>query len=838
MNIEEGFVGQAIERCGDRLGYFHVGESHRGLSRDGRSTYHAPSAASPASATTARSRSSPSLLRCGRPGALQHAGRLAQPLVRRLRSCPPREGVQEAQRLAAKHAGASRWHDLRRRRRHLGRQAVLADDGSAPLAVTESPLAISRPRPLWSEQDPDGCGSDRRGSAQLRGDQPAAFASVQAIGLSGQMHAAVLLDAADRPLRPAILWNDGRAHAECRLLGGARADLGRIAGVVPAMPGFTAPKLFPGSPRTSPRSAARTARLVLPKDTCAFTSRASTRPTCDDGHCCFDQARRDWSPELLAARDLRGAATPAEGSAPARALRPGWRPNLARRWHPGRRRRRRRGGRSDRHRRGRGRRRPSSLGTSAQYFVTTASYRLYPEALIHASARPAGALGPDGGPPQRRELARLGGVPPWANGPRRSVGPWPRPSGTGPSRSLAPALPRRRAHAARDDPHVRGVLFGVDADTTPVGPRPGCSRGRSSPAGKQDRLAAAGTCRADLARRRRRRPQPLRDAHPRHGARPPRHPLRRWRARSRLGAARPARLALTGEAPAEVCGKPAVAAVIEPDGWAGARLPRTGRSVPATVPRVLRPEFAAAQPSIAANGPTPGGTARRKGPPRGTAPSAKRWCRRSSVDVIAWSRPAGGRDRRRDRGFATTHQGARHRITFLLLTDAGRWHGGGRAVQHRRRANRCEDARELVERIERAALWAWPPRETAHVDGWLLRAGSPGGRTRRVDLGADPGLAAGADWEDRAGGRVVCHARPAGLLPSAPSFRHRPGLTRNSRRAGYVRLPSVSVLLLDAAAVEPPAESLADRAADPTDAPGDERGVRPAGTPRRAPCPG
>jgi len=53
--------------------------------------------------------------------------------------------------------------------------------------------------------------------------------------------------------------------------------------------------------------------------------------------------------------------------------------------------------------------------------------------------------------------------------------------------------------------------------------------------------------------------------------------------------------------------------------------------------------------------------------------------------------------------------------------------------------------RGLAERIERAALWAWPPRETAHVDGWLLRAGSPGGRTRRVDSVRTPAFAAHAD---------------------------------------------------------------------------------------------
>src|ERR671916_69745 len=72
------------------------------------------------------------------------------------------------------------------------------------------------------------------------------------------------LDSADGPLRPAILWNDGRAQAECRLLAERVPDLGRIAGV-PAMPGLTAPKLL-WLAAHEPEILARTARFVLPKD--------------------------------------------------------------------------------------------------------------------------------------------------------------------------------------------------------------------------------------------------------------------------------------------------------------------------------------------------------------------------------------------------------------------------------------------------------------------------------------------------------------------------------------------------------------------------------------------
>ena len=92
---------------------------------------------------------------------------------------------------------------------------VLVDGAQTVLAEHEAPLAISRPRPDWSEQDPDAwCDATAALLDRLARDEPAAMSGVGAIGLSGQMHGAVLLGEDDRPLRPAMLWNDGRAAAE------------------------------------------------------------------------------------------------------------------------------------------------------------------------------------------------------------------------------------------------------------------------------------------------------------------------------------------------------------------------------------------------------------------------------------------------------------------------------------------------------------------------------------------------------------------------------------------------------------------------------------------------
>jgi xylulokinase len=112
-------------------------------------------------------------------------------------------------------------------------KALVVDELQSVRASAEARLTVSHPAPLASEQDPDewwravGTALD-----QIRAEAPAAMAEVAAIGLSGQMHATVLLDAADRPIRPAMLWNDGRAHAEADELKRRACRRTRRAGAV------------------------------------------------------------------------------------------------------------------------------------------------------------------------------------------------------------------------------------------------------------------------------------------------------------------------------------------------------------------------------------------------------------------------------------------------------------------------------------------------------------------------------------------------------------------------------------------------------------------------------
>jgi xylulokinase len=91
-------------------------------------------------------------------------------------------------------------------------KAVLVDGDQTVVAEAAVRLDVQRPRALWSEQDPQAWWSAVEAAvARLKHDAPQAFGAVRAIGLSGQMHGAVLLGSDDRPLRHAILWNDGRS---------------------------------------------------------------------------------------------------------------------------------------------------------------------------------------------------------------------------------------------------------------------------------------------------------------------------------------------------------------------------------------------------------------------------------------------------------------------------------------------------------------------------------------------------------------------------------------------------------------------------------------------------
>jgi len=212
-----------------------------------------------------------------------------------------------------------------------GVKAVLVDDEQRVVVQATAPLAVSRPHPRWSEQSPDDWLQAACGAVdELRGARPRELAAVGAIGLSGQMHGATLLGRADRPLRPAILWNDGRSEAECLTLREAAPDIESITGNL-VMPGFTAPKLV-WVREHEPEVFGRVERVLLPKDYLRLWLCGEHVSEMSDasGTLWLDVARRRWSEALLDATGLSLRAMPGlvEGSEPTGTLRG----ELASRW--------------------------------------------------------------------------------------------------------------------------------------------------------------------------------------------------------------------------------------------------------------------------------------------------------------------------------------------------------------------------------------------------------------------------------------------------------------------------------------------------------------------------
>lgn len=188
-----------------------------------------------------------------------------------------------------------------------GAKALIIDESGAVIAVANTPQPISQPKPLWSEQNPadwwDGIVNSVR---QALADSGLSGADISAIGLTGQMHGLVLLDAAGDVLRPSILWNDQRTQAQCDFMTEAiGADrLLELTGN-PAVTGFTAPKIL-WVRDNEPDVYQRAAQILLPKDYIRYklTGAYATDLAGAAGTSLLNVAERAWSTEVLAALDI------------------------------------------------------------------------------------------------------------------------------------------------------------------------------------------------------------------------------------------------------------------------------------------------------------------------------------------------------------------------------------------------------------------------------------------------------------------------------------------------------------------------------------------------------
>ena len=211
-----------------------------------------------------------------------------------------------------------------------GIKVLVMSEDQQIVATAHQSLSVERPSSGWSEQDPASWVSATASAFdELAVNNPQALRDVKAIGLSGQMHGATMLDANDQPLAPCILWNDTRSHAEAAALDATPGFRDLTGNIV--FPGFTAPKLA-WMRNNKPEIFDQIKKVLLPKDYLRLwlTGEPVSDYSDSAGTSWMDVGKRDWDDGLLAATGLDKSHMPslAESTAPTGTIRQA----LADRW--------------------------------------------------------------------------------------------------------------------------------------------------------------------------------------------------------------------------------------------------------------------------------------------------------------------------------------------------------------------------------------------------------------------------------------------------------------------------------------------------------------------------
>ena len=188
-----------------------------------------------------------------------------------------------------------------------GAKALLIDDEGRVVSSATTPLTLSTPHALWSEQDPhEWWAATRNSIVEALATANASGERIAAIGLTGQMHGLVLLDEQHQVLRPAILWNDQRCGAECDEIRSrvGREHLVQVTGN-DAVAGLTAPKIL-WVAKHEPEIHRRVRHVLLPKDYIRYklTGALAMDKADGSGTMLFDLRKRTWAPEILKALNI------------------------------------------------------------------------------------------------------------------------------------------------------------------------------------------------------------------------------------------------------------------------------------------------------------------------------------------------------------------------------------------------------------------------------------------------------------------------------------------------------------------------------------------------------
>ena len=184
-----------------------------------------------------------------------------------------------------------------------GSRALLVDDqGSVRYSFTAAHRDMQMPRPLWAEQEPeDWWRASQLAIAGVLKEGGVSGGDVRGVGLSGQMHGLVLLDAEQRVIRPALIWCDQRSQNQVDAINaqlGADNVLRWTAN--PVLTGFTLPKLL-WVRDNEPKKFEKLRKILLPKDytRLKLTGEFASDVSDASGTALFDVTNRSWSEQMV-----------------------------------------------------------------------------------------------------------------------------------------------------------------------------------------------------------------------------------------------------------------------------------------------------------------------------------------------------------------------------------------------------------------------------------------------------------------------------------------------------------------------------------------------------------